>query len=175
MDLVDDPSSPNIIAIFELPGVKNENITLQIKDKRLIVVGKRVDPYTEALAAAASAATNSEVQSQQDDGPTSKTAETNSTMAKSLNPSNKAVRELRYGSFFRSIPVPEGVKQSEVTAGIQDGMLTVTWPRIPAAARQSVTEMAVDPTNPDSKPVTSSVNGSISTLLGSNGTAPALQ
>lgn len=117
MDLVDEPSSPNIIAIFELPGVKNEHITLQIKDKRLIVIGKRVDPYAEALAAAASAATNTGAQPQPAnltlrDGTSPTTATTKSTATNSPNstPTNKSVREMRYGSFFRSIPVPEGVK-----------------------------------------------------------------
>ncbi len=117
MDLVDDPSSPDIMAIFELPGVKNENITLQIKDKRLIVVGKRVDPYAEALAAAASAATNAGVnqpqslnQTLKDDSQISTTATSKSTAAASLHSPNKSFRELRYGSFSRSIPVPEGVK-----------------------------------------------------------------
>lgn len=116
MDLVDEPSSPNIIAIFELPGVKNEHITLQIKDKRLIVVGKRVDPYAEALAAAASTATHTGVQPQsakltlKDGTPPPTATTTKPTTTGPLNSANRSIRELRYGSFFRSIPVPEGVK-----------------------------------------------------------------
>jgi HSP20 family protein len=119
MDLVDDPSSPNIIAIFELPGIKNENITLQIKDRRLIVVGNRVDPYAEALASAvASDAPESETQPHS----ASNTAEiltkpgvhitaVGNDPGGSITPSkNKSVRELRYGLFFRCISVPEGIK-----------------------------------------------------------------
>lgn len=120
MDLVDDPSSPNIIAIFELPGVKNENITLQIKDRRLVVVGNRVDPFTEALAAAratpdqTSSATNSlgnvaNLASHTSTPPASDSA--SGSIAPSVASSlNKSIRELRYGSFFRSLPVPEGIK-----------------------------------------------------------------
>lgn len=164
MDLVDDPSSPNIIALFELPGVKNENITLQIKDRRLVVAGNRVDPYSEALAAATSTVSGSQTQV---------APRTSSTEIPQIDPSaassgsisspsltDRSVRELRYGSFFRSIPVPDGIKvrfvlsspelfrvtntpiqQSEVNAGIQDGILTVTWPRVPASARQSILQM----------------------------------
>lgn len=182
MDLVDDPSSPNIIALFELPGVKNENITLQIKDRRLVVAGNRVDPYSEALAAATSTVSGPQTQvpprtssteiSQID--PSAATAASSGSIS-SPSLTNRSVRELRYGSFFRSIPVPDGIKvrfvlsspelfrvtntpiqQSEVNAGIQDGILTVTWPRVPASARQSVLQMtSVTGGNTSMNPVTS--------------------
>ncbi|KAF5350547.1 hypothetical protein D9756_008726 [Leucocoprinus leucothites] len=153
MDLVDDPSSSNIMAIFELPGVKNENITLQIKDRRLVVVGSRVDPFTEALAAAKAHSEQTSATTNPSRNITNVTSQTTTGSARTgsggpitASPStpamNKSIRELRYGSFFRTIPVPEGIKQSEVTAGIQDGMLTVTWPRVPAAARPSASETA---------------------------------
>lgn len=38
-------------------------------------------------------------------------------------------RELRYGSFHRSLPLPEGVAESDITATYNDGMLEI---RIPA-------------------------------------------
>ena len=34
-------------------------------------------------------------------------------------------RELRYGSFSRSLPLPDGVEQSDVTADFKDGMLEI--------------------------------------------------
>lgn len=116
MDLVDDPSSPNIIAIFELPGVKNENITLQIKDRRLVVAGNRADPFAEALATAASASSNPQAQTSQsnnvDQNPHVESKSTTSAIGplSAGSSSNTSVRELRYGSFFRSIAVPEGIK-----------------------------------------------------------------
>ncbi|KAF7762472.1 hypothetical protein Agabi119p4_9065 [Agaricus bisporus var. burnettii] len=157
MDLVDDPSSPNIIAIFELPGVKNENISLQIKEKRLMVFGKRVDPYSEALSAALAAVSSSQDQKSARTGATEVDQASSRGNARSSPPPNsqdpavksstsRSIHELRYGSFFRSVTVPEGIKQSEVTAGIQDGMLTVTWPRIPAGARHfSATKISDTP------------------------------
>ena len=38
------------------------------------------------------------------------------------------VSERRYGHFFRSIPLPEGVKAEEVRAKFQNGVLEVTMP-----------------------------------------------
>jgi len=40
------------------------------------------------------------------------------------------MRELRYGSFARTLPLPEGADESDVTASYKDGILEV---RVPAA------------------------------------------
>ncbi|KAJ8474095.1 hypothetical protein ONZ51_g7446 [Trametes cubensis] len=40
------------------------------------------------------------------------------------------VRERRYGRFARSLPVPEGVKPEEIKAAMENGVLTVTFPRL---------------------------------------------
>lgn len=121
MDLVDDPSSPNIIAIFELPGVKNENISLQIKEKRLMVFGKRVDPYSEALSAALAAVSSSQgrksarTDATEVDQASSRVSARTSPPPNSQDPAvkssaSRSIHELRYGSFFRSVTVPEGIK-----------------------------------------------------------------
>ncbi|KAI1783582.1 HSP20-like chaperone [Ganoderma leucocontextum] len=39
------------------------------------------------------------------------------------------VRERRFGRFSRSLPVPEGIKHEEIKAAMEDGVLTVTYPR----------------------------------------------
>jgi HSP20 family protein len=44
--------------------------------------------------------------------------------------------EFRYGSFFRSIPLPKGVKEEDITATYRDGILEVKAP-VPPAAEQS--------------------------------------
>lgn len=146
MDLIDDPSSSKIIALFELPGVKNDNITLQIREGRLVVFGSRLDPFSEALAAAAAAAAHARVS---DSEPVDNMQVDSSTITTtvSVGPSRDSAREIRYGTFYRAIPVPGGIKQSEVTAGLQDGMLTVTWPRVPAAARSVDTPPGSNPTS----------------------------
>ncbi|KAF8651056.1 hypothetical protein AX16_004919 [Volvariella volvacea WC 439] len=40
-----------------------------------------------------------------------------------------AVRERRYGKFSRTLQLPEGVKDSEIHAAMENGVLTVTFPR----------------------------------------------
>jgi HSP20 family protein len=42
-------------------------------------------------------------------------------------------REFRYGSFSRSIPIPEGVKEAKIRATYKDGILQVRLP-LPAPA-----------------------------------------
>jgi HSP20 family protein len=49
-------------------------------------------------------------------------------------------RELRYGSFFRSLPMPRGVTESDVTATYKDGMLEVSVPA-PAAEQARKVEI----------------------------------
>ncbi len=50
--------------------------------------------------------------------------------------------ELRYGSFTRTLPMPEGAKESDITATYKDGILEV---RIPVAEHEEVkpTKIAV--------------------------------
>ena len=38
------------------------------------------------------------------------------------------VREIRYGSFERTLRVPEGVETEQIRASMEDGMLTITAP-----------------------------------------------
>ncbi|EMD33200.1 hypothetical protein CERSUDRAFT_118253 [Gelatoporia subvermispora B] len=39
------------------------------------------------------------------------------------------VRERRFGKFSRSIPLPQGIKPEEIKAGMDNGVLTVTFPK----------------------------------------------
>ncbi|CCM00462.1 uncharacterized protein FIBRA_02495 [Fibroporia radiculosa] len=39
------------------------------------------------------------------------------------------VRERRFGKFQRAIPLPQGVKSEDIKANMQDGILTVTYPK----------------------------------------------
>jgi len=51
-----------------------------------------------------------------------------------------AVRERRYGKFSRSIPLPQGIKNEEIKASMDNGVLTVTFPKsAPQAAPQKIT------------------------------------
>jgi len=121
MNLIDDPSFPNIIVIFELPGVRNENIILQMKDGQFIVIGTRDDPSAEALVAAKASPPTSTDSGGTDtsldlhDNPENslKDVPDDSVVTCSTKPLiDGCIRELRYGSFFRSIALPEGIKVS---------------------------------------------------------------
>jgi len=51
-------------------------------------------------------------------------------------------RELRYGSFTRTLPLPEGVSTADVTAGYKDGILEIRLP-IPEAKTEPVLKIPV--------------------------------
>ncbi|KLO15550.1 HSP20-like chaperone, partial [Schizopora paradoxa] len=38
------------------------------------------------------------------------------------------VNELKFGRFERAIPLPPGTEPSSISASMDDGMLTVSWP-----------------------------------------------
>ncbi len=49
-------------------------------------------------------------------------------------------QELRYGSFTRTLPLPEGVSESDVTASYKDGILEI---RIPAPVPEPAKRIAI--------------------------------
>lgn len=49
-------------------------------------------------------------------------------------------QELSYGSFTRTLPLPEGVTESDITASYKDGILEI---RIPAPAPERATKISV--------------------------------
>jgi HSP20 family protein len=50
--------------------------------------------------------------------------------------------EFRYGSFVRSVPLPEGVRDGDITASYKDGILEVRVP-MPAEEKPPVTKVPV--------------------------------
>jgi len=49
-------------------------------------------------------------------------------------------REVRYGSFTRSLPLPEGVTETDIAASYKDGILEI---RIPEPAREQAKKIAI--------------------------------
>ncbi|HEY1319766.1 MAG TPA: Hsp20/alpha crystallin family protein, partial [Streptosporangiaceae bacterium] len=49
-------------------------------------------------------------------------------------------REVRYGSFSRSLPLPEGVTEADIAASYKDGILEI---RIPEPAREQAKKIAI--------------------------------
>jgi len=51
-----------------------------------------------------------------------------------------AVRERRYGKFSRAIPLPQGIKSEDIRASMENGVLTVTFPKTtPETAPKKIT------------------------------------
>uniref|UniRef100_A0A5K1K241 SHSP domain-containing protein n=1 Tax=Ganoderma boninense TaxID=34458 RepID=A0A5K1K241_9APHY len=56
------------------------------------------------------------------------------------NDNGYLLRERRFGRFSRSVPIPEGVKAEEIKASMENGVLTVTYPRAaPEQAPKKIT------------------------------------
>ncbi|CCM00982.1 uncharacterized protein FIBRA_03030 [Fibroporia radiculosa] len=52
-----------------------------------------------------------------------------SKVANDRDENGYAVRERRYGKFSRAIPLPQGVKSEDIKAAMENGLLTVAFPK----------------------------------------------
>ncbi|THU94051.1 HSP20-like chaperone [Dendrothele bispora CBS 962.96] len=103
MDLHEDSSKNAVTATFELPGMKKEDIQIDVHDGRLTVSGE------------------------------TKTSEEHEK-------DGYAVRERRFGKFSRTLRLPQGVKDEEIKASMENGVLTVTFPKLaPETAPKKIT------------------------------------
>ncbi|KZV74174.1 HSP20-like chaperone [Peniophora sp. CONT] len=92
MDVHEDKEKNVVTASFELPGLKKEDVSIDVHNNVLTISGE----------------TKSDESKEQD---------------------GYAVRERRFGRFSRSIPVPQGIKEEEIKANLENGVLNVTFPR----------------------------------------------
>ncbi|KAI0318969.1 HSP20-like chaperone [Amylostereum chailletii] len=92
MDVHENKDSNTVTATFELPGLKKEDVNIDVHNNVLTISGEsKVD--TER------------------------------------NEEGYAVRERRYGRFSRSVPLPQGIKNEEIKAAMENGVLTVSFPK----------------------------------------------
>ncbi|KAH8093080.1 small heat shock protein [Cristinia sonorae] len=92
MDVHEDAQSNTVLATFELPGLKKEDVNIDVHNNMLTVSGE------------------SKLSSERDEN-------------------GYAVRERRYGKFSRSIPLPQGIKGEDIKASLENGVLSVTFPK----------------------------------------------
>ncbi|EAU90954.1 small heat shock protein [Coprinopsis cinerea okayama7 len=92
MDLHEDKEKNLVTATFELPGLKKEDISIDVQNGRLTVSAE-------------------------------------SKSSSEHNENGYAVRERRFGKFSRTLQLPEGLKDDTIKASMQDGVLTVTFPK----------------------------------------------
>jgi len=112
MDICDDPASPHITATFELPGVKREEIKLNIHEGNLIVRGERRSRLTPLTTRPSNGISSLPVHpiSAAD---TIASGEMMETDAIAL-PVKYPVQEVRYGKFHRAVALPQGAKVSSL-------------------------------------------------------------
>ncbi|THG94511.1 hypothetical protein EW026_g6978 [Hermanssonia centrifuga] len=92
MDVHENPETNTVTATFELPGLKKEDVNIDVHNNVLSISGE------------------SKISADRDEN-------------------GYAVRERRYGRFSRSLPLPPGVKNDEVKASLENGVLTVSFPK----------------------------------------------
>ncbi|KAF8899826.1 HSP20-like chaperone [Gymnopilus junonius] len=92
MDLHEDQEKNVVTSTFELPGVKKDDIHIEVRNNRLTISGetKSDESYEEK---------------------------------------GFAVKERRYGKFMRALQLPPGIKEDQIKANMDNGILTVTFPK----------------------------------------------
>ncbi|KAG5653840.1 hypothetical protein H0H81_010113 [Sphagnurus paluster] len=92
MDLYENSENNSVTATFELPGMKKDDVQIDLHNGRLTVSGE-------------------------------------SKMSSDRHEGGYAVRERHYGKFSRTLQLPEGVKDDELKASMDNGVLLVTFPK----------------------------------------------
>ncbi|EAU91899.1 small heat shock protein [Coprinopsis cinerea okayama7 len=92
MDLHEDSEKNLVTASFELPGLKKEDVSIDVHNGRLTV-----------------------------------SAETKASSEFEEN--GYAVRERRFGKLLRTLQLPTGLKEEDIKASMENGVLTVTFPK----------------------------------------------
>jgi HSP20 family protein len=95
-----------LVTKVDLPGMKKEDVKVEVADGRLTISGER----------------KSEAEEKKEDFYRS---------------------ERQYGSFYRSIPLPEGAKLEDVKAAFADGVLEVSVP-LPAKLEAKVQRVQIE-------------------------------
>ncbi|KAK7033293.1 heat shock protein 16 [Favolaschia claudopus] len=103
MDLHEDATNNTVTATFELPGVKKEDVQIDVHNGRLNVSAE-------------------------------------SKISEEKEQDGYAIRERKFGRISRTLQLPQGVKESEVKAAMEHGVLTITFPRsTPEEAPRKIT------------------------------------
>lgn len=98
MELWDDGESPIVSAVFELPGLRPDDVSVDVVAGRLIVSGERRQPASPPTQTVDPSARSEESKARQ-------------TGCSSV----PQVRELKYGFFRRVVAVPVGCTVSQST------------------------------------------------------------
>lgn len=148
----EDGSPSHITAVFELPGLRKADLTLEVKDGWLVVEGERRRPAHQLPRAIALRRSPSATTPPPEPRPTSPrnlahllnldgpivpvsapepgTENESSHIASVRHNTVQPISEIRYGRFRRTIKLPRGIEAHDVDASMADGLLTVSWPSV---------------------------------------------
>ena len=97
MDLYDDESLPQVTALLELPGIAREDMSVVVRDGKLIVSGQRNNPLASRLRTNTRSTRGAEARIAREGTPLPRDAKYRN-------------RELRWGRFRREIDIPAGTQ-----------------------------------------------------------------
>lgn len=137
MDMFETPSMsssidsrPTVTAVFELPGLRKEDVHIEIVEGNMIITGDRNGLKAGNLESAV------------DDGRDGSPRDDQSKMEEDgdlyRNQNSYSVREIKRGKFRRVITLHPSVQISDIKASMADGILTITFPGKPKPMRCSV-------------------------------------
>lgn len=110
MDLCDDPTSSDIVAVLELPGLKHEDMTVRIENEELIVQGER--PFRPLIHRSRSQAPSPDTDHDTASEPIHAREERASSaeVAHSQMRYGYTTQEIKYGMFERRVALPQGTQ-----------------------------------------------------------------
>lgn len=116
-----------MITTLELPGLQKDDVHITAKPNgELVISGERRPQHLLYLQNIRGE--NDRNRNREESGEESGRTEENG---------RTVFNELKFGKFQRSIRLPAGTDPSTITASMDDGMLTITWP-LPSCTRSSI-------------------------------------
>ncbi|KAF8334092.1 HSP20-like chaperone [Cantharellus anzutake] len=104
-------SDNTITAAFELPGLRKEDVSIELQGNLLTIRGEHSEEKVEEP-------------SSKDSAQNGASSSTDGTQAPEKESKPKYIlRERHYGSFSRTIPVPEGTNPESIKASVENGVL----------------------------------------------------
>ncbi|KAI6115123.1 small heat shock protein [Pisolithus thermaeus] len=100
MNLREDNEANTVTVTFELPGLKSEDVSIEIHQNRLTISGEFKEMETR-------------------------------------EETTYVVRERRQGKFRRTLQLPTGVKHEDVKAEMENGVLTIKFPKLTEEQQQT--------------------------------------
>ncbi|KAF8321265.1 HSP20-like chaperone [Clavulina sp. PMI_390] len=139
LDVHEGPNN-TIVASFELPGLKKEDVSIEFHNNELIVSGE-TNFTTTAASPEPAPLSDMVIVDDAKDGEEATSALATAEASPSPSSPKYLIRERRFGKFRRSIALPEGTQPESISASMENGVLTVTYPA--ATPEQAPTKITV--------------------------------